>query len=163
MSSPSDRWCGSGGRAVGMRNRPFTDAFCSALRSASLPFSSIVTMRCSRSSAVDHESILMSTLAFAPVAMLLMLMANASISSRSCWARTGAVAGASSRTAAAKLNADGARLTDSSIHCVRTGLAAAACYWGGTTDTSSASVQVMSTLSPTFSLASASLSATLEL
>ena len=120
-------------------------------------------MRCSRSSAVDHESILMSTLAFAPVAMLLMLMANASISSRSFWARTGAVADASSRTAATKLNADGARLTDSSSSLRANSSRLGACYWGGTTDTSSASVQVMSTLSPTVSLASASLSATLEL
>src|SRR4029079_15567248 len=114
MSSPSDRWCGSGGRAVGMRKRPLTGVFCSALRSAPLPFSIIVVMSCSRSSAEDHELIVMSTLALAPVAMLLMLMANASISSCSCWARTEAVAGASSRTAVTMLNTDGADLTDSS-------------------------------------------------
>ena len=70
------------------------------------PFSIIVMDQLARAPpGVDHESILMSTLAFAPVAMLLMLMANASISSCSCWARTGAVAGASSRTAVTMLNA----------------------------------------------------------
>ena len=93
--------------------------------------------------------------------MLLMLMANASISSCSCWARTGAVAGASSRTAVAMLNAYGAGLTDSSSS-LRASLVASATS-GGTTDTSRASVQVMSTRSPTCSLARASLSATLEL
>jgi hypothetical protein len=83
-----------------MRKRPLTGSFCRAFSRSAGFFSTMVVISISRSSGVDHESMLIWMTALDPVAMLLMLMAKAEMSSFSFCAR--AEAGANANPAAAR-------------------------------------------------------------
>src|SRR5580765_4206803 len=68
---------GSGPRRPGMLIRPISGFFCRASSSLSCPLSRNTAIRSSRSFSVDHLLMRMSTTAFAPVAVVPMLTAQA--------------------------------------------------------------------------------------